>query len=486
MSGTGRLTRGLRAGTRKMLFENGADVRGDLLLISEVDLAHLVMLERTGLVGRAPAAALADRIGAMRADGFADLLDAPRPRGLYLAYEEHLIRVLGPEVGGALHTGRSRNDLNATTTAMRLRSRCAALLSQALRLNAVLLGRARAHADVVMPVHTHFQPAVPITYGHYLLGIAEALGRDIDALAEAARGLDRCPLGAGAVGGTDLPIDPALTAGLLGFDRPVRHSIDAVASRDTVLRVLGAAASLAITLSRLGTDLQVWSSGEFGFVHMPDHLVGGSSAMPQKRNAFLLEHLKAKAGAVIGAWTATASTLSSTPFTNSIEVGTEAVAVSRPGLEATADAIRLAQVLVLGAAPVPGRMARVADEGFTTATAVANHLVREGTAFRAAHHAVGSAVRETLDRGGLLLERVTVDGVEHPVPAHLSAPAAAVAATSYGGGPGALSRVLDAARAELRDRAREHTRAADRLAAARTRLDGALRALGAPAPPVPA
>jgi argininosuccinate lyase len=205
-----------------------------------------------------------------------------------------------------------------------------------------------------MPVHTHHQAAMPVTYGWYLLGVATALGRDLDALRTAAAGLDACPLGAGAVAGTDLPIDPARTARLLGFAGPAAHALDAVASRDVPLRVLGAAAGLAVTLSRLAADLQLWSTAEFGFVHFPDRLVGGSSAMPQKRNAFLLEHVRAKPAQALGAWAAAASAMAATPFTNSIEVGTEAVASVWTGLAAAEQAVLLAQVLVAGARTATG------------------------------------------------------------------------------------------------------------------------------------
>jgi argininosuccinate lyase len=465
-----------------MLFENGsADVGAELALISEVDLAHLVMLVRRGLLDGERAAALAEAITGLRADGFSELRGTPRPRGLYLAYEEYLSRVLGPGVGGALHTGRSRNDLNATTSAMRLRAWSLDFLEEAVRLNAVLLSRARAHQHTVTPVYTHFQAAMPLTYGHYLLGVAEALGRDVDAVLHAVRGLDRCPLGAGAVAGTDLPIDPATTADLLGFRYAARHAVDAVASRDTHLRLLAAVAGLGITLSRLGTDLQLWSTAEFGLVHMPDHLVGGSSAMPQKRNAFLLEHLKAKAGGAIGAWTSAASMVKSTPFTNCIEVGTEAVGACQPGLDAVAEAVRLAQVLVSGARPVPESMSARAVEGFTTATAVANHLVRHGVAFRTAHHAVGTAVRRALEAGDTRLDEVTADGKRYAVPDHLSSPAEAVRATRAGGGPGSFADTFTGAREDLLRRARERARTADRVADARTRLDRAVRELNAPA-----
>ncbi|CAM5641905.1 argininosuccinate lyase OS=Streptomyces tendae OX=1932 GN=argH PE=4 SV=1 [Streptomyces tendae] len=370
MSGTGRLTRTLGARTARVVYgEPGPDdIRRELGHTSVIDLAHVVMLTECGLLPRDAAAALLRAVTALRADGFRELYDRPAPRGLYLMYESHLIERLGADIGGKLHTGRSRNDIKATITAMRLRDDLADLLGELLRLQAVLLARARAHRDVVMPVYTHFQPAMPVTYGYYLAGIATALDRDIAALRHVLAERSDCPLGAGAVSGTDLPIDPARTAELLGFDGPPLHAMDAVASRDTLLRALAAAAGAGLTLSRLATDLQLWSTQEFGFVEFPERLVGGSSAMPQKRNAFLLEHVKAKAAAAVGAWTASAAAMKSTPFTNSIEVGTEAVGGAWSALATVHDGVLLAQVLVSGARP--GRTADGAAgraEGFVTA-----------------------------------------------------------------------------------------------------------------------
>jgi argininosuccinate lyase len=313
-----------------------------------------------------------------------------------------------------------------------------------------------------MPAYTHFRAAMPISYGYYLLGVAAAAGREIDALAVASGGLAASPLGASAVAGTDLPIDPARTARLLGFATTARHAMDAVASRDVPLRVLASAAGLAIVLSRLASDFQLWSTAEFGFIGFPDRLVGGSSAMPQKRNAFLLEHVKAKPGHAAGAWAAAASMMTAAPFTNSIEVGTEAMAAIWPGLDAARQSVLLTQVLVSGARPVPARMRQRAQESFTGATSLANRLVRHGVPFRTAHHLVGEAVRKAVAAGSTdlagfgppgWLDGVDLSGLEL---------AELVDAHRYGGGPG--------------DFAAAFSEAADRWAAHRGWLGGWQRA----------
>ncbi|WP_093802461.1 lyase family protein [Streptomyces sp. Wb2n-11] len=451
-----------------------AEISAELRLTTRIDLAHLVMLTDRELIGAHDAAGLASLIERLRADDFRALHGVPTPRGLYMAYEQLLSRELGESTGGRLHTGRSRNDLKATATALRLRSELASLVSELARTQAVLLARARAHRDAVMPIHTHYQAALPVTYGYCLVGVAHALGRDITALRRCVDDLDRCPMGASAVAGTDLPVDPARTARLLGFAGPARHAVDAVASRDTALHALAAAAGAALTLSRLGTDLQLWSSAEFGFVAFPDRLVGGSSAMPQKRNAFLLEHVKAKAGTAIGAWTAAAATMRSTPFTNSIEVGTEAVAAVWPGLRAVAEGTVLARALVGGGRPVTERMLARAEEGFVGATALANRLVRQGVPFRAAHTLVGGAVRHAVERGAGQLSAEDLPEELHD--AEISLPAL-VAEQRFGGGPGQFGPVFDSALADLSDHAQWLRSLRERRGAAAGELAAAVAAL---------
>src|SRR5215217_4622929 len=319
-------------------------------------------------------------------------------RGWFLLYEDYLIENLGAETGGILQTGRSRNDLNATVFRLRLRAPYLRLLNEELRLQAILLRRAEKFAGVVMPAYTHYQAAVPVTYGHYLAGVAQAINRDIDELFFAGRELEVCPLGAGAVGGTTWPLDTARTAELLGFDRPSANSFDAVASRDLILRLLSATAIFGVTLSRLAADLLLWSTAEFGFFSFPDNLVGSSSMMPQKRNPFLLEHVQGRSTAALGAFVASATAMNGRPFTNTIAVGTEAVAHVWPALQNIMEAATLARLVIAGAKPQPETMLRRAESGYTEATELANRLVAEGDFFfRTAHKHVGSIICEAIE-----------------------------------------------------------------------------------------
>ncbi|MGX7677220.1 argininosuccinate lyase [Plantactinospora sp. DSM 117369] len=392
--GTGRLTRAALPGARRIVFGETADaaIDDELHLMTAVDRAHLVMLRSRGLIGAGDAGRLIAAIDDLDRDGYRALRGRHAPRGLYLLYESHLAEVTGAEVAGRLHSGRSRNDLKATICALRLREWHAAVLRETLRTEAVALNAARRHRAAVLAGFTHFQPSVPITYGYYLAGVAAALGREADRLLAEIPHLSRCPLGAGAMAGTDLPIDPELTARLLGFAAPHPVALDAVASRDSVSAVLAIAASVAVTASRVALDLQLWTSAEPALLRLPDDLVGSSSAMPQKRNAYLLEHVRGRAARVLGAQTAVLAATRSAPFTNSIEVGTEAMAEAWPAYAHTIDVLRLLRMHLSGARPRVDRMAGHAAGHWTTATAVANRLVVEGHPFRRAHEVVGRLI----------------------------------------------------------------------------------------------
>lgn len=465
-AGTGRIKGALSSKAQRLYYGNPDDAADaeSLRLISRVDRAHLVMLAEQGIIPRDRAAMLLRTVAEVEADGFAEVLSRPRPRGLYLAYEHAVSDLCGPDIGGLLHTGRSRNDLNATTTLLVLRESVLDVAAEGCRLLTALLRHADRHLDVVMPVHTHYQPAMPITYGYYLTGISLALHRDLERLVTSVGSATRSPLGAHAVAGTDLPLDTRRTAELLGFERGPLHAIDAIASRDVALEALGITGSLMITISRLAADLQLWSMVEAGFIRFPDWLVGSSSAMPQKRNAFLLEYLKARPSRVIGAWVAAVTASKSVPFTNSIEVGTEAMAPVDPALRTARDVLALTALVVAGAEPQPGEAEAAAAASYVDATALANELVRSGTPFREAHEIIGVAVLRAVE-----------DGAAWPPEGLRSLDLATVTdRTRYGGGPGSRAEAV-AAGWELRHALRRDlNRIRDGLRQAEQRLDQAV------------
>ncbi|WP_194924842.1 lyase family protein [Catenulispora pinisilvae] len=427
---TGRLSTALNPQAHAIVYgaDPAADAAEELRLISEVDRAHLVMLTERGVIAAAHSARLLAQIERLRGTDFAQLRDRPMPRGVYLAYEGLLSELLGDEVGGVLHTGRSRNDLGATTVRLRAREHCVGLLDAVDALAESLLDRAVKYQDVVMPAYTHGQPAVPITFGHYLVGVAASVVRGYTDLVAAGAEIEVNPLGAGAVGGTSVPIDPARTAELLGFTGVAVNSVDAVASRDFALRLLAGISTLGVTVTRVARDLSVWTSEESGLLHLADDLVGSSSMMPQKRNPFLLEYIQGKASASLGYYVGAASAMASAGYTNAIAVGTEAMRQLWPGLREGAAAATLLRLVVDGATPDEQRMNRRAADGFTAATYLAERLVAAGVPFRTAHHEVGRRVLAALDAGAPL----DADGASGT---DLD-PAAVAAASAYGGGPG--------------------------------------------------
>jgi len=485
MENTGRISRALTPTARRILFGEtaSASIEAELAHMAQVDRSHLVMLAKCEIIDASCACRLLRAIDELRTCHFAPLLHKSAPRGLYLLYEDYLIERLGERIGGILQTGRSRNDLNATVLRLRLRQPYRCLLDKGLRLMAVLLRRARRFSGAVMPIYTHYQAAVPVSYGHYLAGIATALGRDLGSLWEAGTDINRCPLGAGAVGGTSLPIAPAYTASLLGFDQPACNSIDAVASRDLILRILASVTILGVTLSRFSTDLLLWTTNEFGFVSLPDQLVGSSSMMPQKRNAFLLEHIQGRTTSALGAFVAATTAMHSKPFTNAISVGTEAVAHIWKALQDMTDAITLTQLVVAAAQPQPEVMLQKAIKGYTSATELANRLgVEGGVPFRSAHHQVGTVIRKAIENGGVPLEEAATRWL---LPEAQSVSLAAldpisVAQTSvYGGGPGVTSfnACLEALQADWTAQMRRKQEMTKKWQAAVVALDTAVRKL---------
>lgn len=408
---TGRLKKPPSPALRRILLETPPEVASaDLMLISQVDLSHVLMLSECGIVGSAEANTLLKSILELRAAGFAPLRNRPQDRGLYLMYEEYLRDTCGERIGGMLQTGRSRNDLNATTARLKARMLVRRLMGEAFRLQAALIHAAESYTGTVMPAYTHGQAAVPITYGHYLAGSAEALSRELDHLLASIHDLSRCPLGAGAVGGTSFPIRPERSAELLGFSDTCANSLDAVASRDYVLRLLACAAGISVLLSRVAADYFQWCTAEFGFIELPDEMVGSSSAMPQKRNPFLLEHVAGRAGLTLGRYTSAAAAMLHAPFSNSIAVGTEAVKALSTALIETAECALLLRLVVRAARPNHLRMLESASRGHTVALELANRLVRDaGLDFRAAHRLTGELVNDCVERDGLLSDKGSAD-----------------------------------------------------------------------------
>ncbi|MBY0318380.1 MAG: ATP-grasp domain-containing protein [Reyranella sp.] len=374
--------------------------RQTFAMLAAIDEAHLLMLHARGVLDRSRVRPLLHCIQELKRGGFSRLLRASEPRGPYMLYESALIDELGAETGGAAHVGRSRNDINATMFRMNLRETLVATAKSTWRLRSALLQMAARSTEIAMPVYSQFQAGSPGTMAAYLLAVEQALARDFMAMQDVLAALEVCPLGACAGGGTSIAIDPEHVARLLGFGSSCRSALDAVASRDLGLRAVAAVAIAGTTITRLAQDYQLWTTLEFGFLDLPDDLVGGSSNMPQKRNPYLLEIIKGRAIRPSGHLSTMVTGVHKVPFSNSVEVGSEAMAELPDALRSYREAAVLMSLVVARAKARPQSMLRSGQDGMVVAIGVAEVLARDfGLAFRVAHHKVGETINRALKEG---------------------------------------------------------------------------------------
>jgi argininosuccinate lyase len=320
---------------------------------------------------------------------------APDDEDIHMAVERRLTEIVGP-VGGKLHTARSRNDQVATDVALFTRDHARRAAAAIETLMAALLDVAETHIDWPMPGYTHLQRAQPVYLGHHLLAYVWMLDRDRARFRFTAEQADALPLGAGALAGVNFDTDRGFVAERLGFDRVAPNSIDAVSNRDFVLDYLAAAATCATHLSRLGSELVIWSSEEFGFVRLPDAWTSGSSIMPQKKNPDAAELLRAKAPRIVGHLSALHGVMHALPLTYNKDMQEDkehlfdAVDTLELSLAAAAGMIR-------GAEFRAERLAEAASDEMIAATDLADLLVRRGVPFRECHGIVAGLVRDAVD-----------------------------------------------------------------------------------------
>ena len=361
--------------------------------------AHAAMLADTGIITKADAEAIIaglDRIAAEIAAGSFEFSRALED--VHMNVESRLTDIAGP-AAGRLHTARSRNDQVATDFRLWVRDAIDDIDRGLRALQIALAGKAEAHAATVMPGFTHLQPAQPVTFGHHLLAYVEMFGRDRSRFGDARKRLNESPLGSAALAGTSFPIDRHATAAALGFDRPTANSIDSVSDRDFVLEALAAATIAAVHLSRLSEEIVIWMTPQFGFIRLSDRFTTGSSIMPQKRNPDAAELSRAKVGRIAGAFQSLVLVMKGLPLAYSKdmqedkEVTFDAVASLNLALAAMTGMIGDLQ-------PVPEAMRAAAGRGYSTATDLADWLVRElKLPFREAHHVTGTIVKLAETRG---------------------------------------------------------------------------------------
>jgi argininosuccinate lyase len=387
---------------RELVYRASIDRMDDagFAAMSAMNQAHLVMLVECGVLSPEAGASLARAMGQMQAEGRAGLPTDSTIEDPYFAYEARLAELVGGEIAGQLHAGRSRNDIGATLDQMAARGCCLAILAALEPLRATVLDMAARHTATIMPGHTHLQPAQPITFGFYLASIAAALQRDADRLLGAFVHIDACSLGSAAMAGTSFPIDRERTAALLGFAAVAEPCLDAVASRDFATSLLFAATQLAVTWNRVVQDLHVFFSHEFSAISLPDRVAGTSSIMPQKKNPIALEFLRAEAARAIGGLTSVLCAIKSTNFSIALDAQREGLIDLWAVLQRMPGNLRLFTRILESVTLQEALLLERCRTNFATATDLADGLVRRcGIAFRDAHHIVGGVVRLAIDQG---------------------------------------------------------------------------------------
>ncbi len=312
---------------------------------------------------------------------------------------ETRLKELAGEAAGRLHTARSRNDQVATDFRLWVRNAISDVDNAVAALQTSLVTRAEEHVDSIMPGFTHLQVAQPVTLGHHLMAYYEMFRRDRSRLTDCARRLNEMPLGAAALAGTGFPIDRHQTAKSLGFDRPMANSLDAVSDRDFAIEFLSGLSQIALHLSRLAEEMILWASQPFGFLKLPDAWSTGSSIMPQKRNPDAAELVRGHSGRILGCLNSLMITMKGLPLAYSKDMQDD-----KPPVFEAYDLIGLSLAAMSGMVAaiefVPARMREVAETGYSTATDLADWLVRDhNMPFREAHHVTGSAVKLCEERG---------------------------------------------------------------------------------------
>ena len=419
--------------------------------------AHAGMLLDQGIISEADGAAILEGLDQIAAEYEGDgVPEQAELEDIHMTVEHRLGELIGA-AAGRLHTARSRNDQVATDFRLWVRNACDEAVDTVRNLQRALVERADEHAETVMPGFTHLQVAQPVTLGHHLMAYYEMLRRDVSRFSDARTRMNESPLGSAALAGTGFPIDRERTADALGFDRATANSLDSVSDRDFAIDYLSAAAQCSLHLSRLAEELIIWASAPFGFVKLSDQFSTGSSIMPQKRNPDAAELVRGHSGRILGALTSLMVTMKGLPlaYSKDMQDDKEPVFEARDllmlSLEALAGMVETVEF-------VPERMRAAAAQGFSTATDLADWLVREADVpFREAHHITGRAVKAAEDHGCDLADLSISDlktldqRIDERIYNVLTVDASVRSRTSFGGtAPVRVREQIAAARESLR------------------------------------
>lgn len=380
----------------KYLIEPGIrnDIKYRYQAFLDCNKAHVLMLAKQGIVKKEVAAAILRCNAEMAAMGSAPTFPVdPGREDFYFNLEAHLIEEVGIEIGGQQHTARSRNDLYATCARLAVRQAYFDICHVYNRMRQAIIDVAEANKDAVFAGYTHMQPSEPITFAHYCSAILSAMERDYRRIAHIFEGLNVCPLGGGSMGSTTWDIDRQYTSDLLGFDKPIDNSIDCVASRDFATDILANLSISANTISRFCQDLYVWATPDYGYIEVSDSCAVCSSIMPQKKNPWVLEHIKAKAAHVEGCFISALNVMKNVIYSHCEDMCGEAANYLYPGIEEMKVMCELMEVSIKGISVKKDRMLETARGNFCTVTELANYLVRhDNISFRMAHDIVADVV----------------------------------------------------------------------------------------------
>ncbi len=418
--------------------------------------AHCTMLVAQGIVSKEDGDAIQEGLTRIEKEIISgNFLFKRALEDVHMNIESRLADLIGAPAG-RLHTARSRNDQVATDFRMWVRAALETLDEEVRKLQSVLIDKAEVHAGTIMPGFTHLQTAQPVTFGHHLMAYVEMFGRDRGRLIDARTRLNECPLGAGALAGTSFPINRALTAEKLNFDRPMANSMDAVSDRDFALEFMAAASILAVHMSRLAEEMVNWSSVQFGFIRFTDAFSTGSSIMPQKRNPDAAELVRGKSGRVFGGLFALLTVMKALPLTYSKDMQEDKEIVF-----AAFDTLELCLAATAGMVddmkPDVERMRGSAGSGYATATDLADWLTQAlNIPFRESHHITGKIVKlaegKGCDLADLSLEEMQAaePRITKDVFKVLTPEASAASRTSFGGtAPDNVRKQAEAARARF-------------------------------------
>jgi argininosuccinate lyase len=366
-------------------------------------IAHATMLAKVGVLTEAERDQIITGLEEIRAEIVAGQFTwSISLEDVHMNIEALLTQRIGI-TGKKLHTGRSRNDQVATDIRLYLRDEIDAIAKELTRLQQGLLQVAEANADTIMPGFTHLQTAQPVTFGHHLLAWFEMLQRDYGRLMDCRKRVNQSPLGAAALAGTTYPIDRAYTAQLLGFDAPTENSLDSVSDRDFAIEFAAFASILMMHLSRASEELVLWTSSQFSFIDLPDRFCTGSSIMPQKKNPDVPELVRGKTGRVYGHLTALLTLMKSQPLAYNKDNQEDKEPVF-DAIDTVKDCLRAFADMIPAIQPRKEKMYEAAKRGFSTATDLADYVVRRGVPFRDAHEIVGKSVAYGVQTGKDLSE----------------------------------------------------------------------------------